>query len=103
MVVPPAAIEGKAYWPNGWRSRLSAGFTPPRLPPVSRKAFQFQMACALLYAFFEGIMANAPLMAVKAMNATDVQLQLPLAMAAVGLFGSVLLGTVMATRRKKPF
>jgi hypothetical protein len=103
MVVPPAAIEGKTYWPKGWRSRLGAGFTPPRLPPVSRKAFRFQMAFTLLYAFFEGIMANTPLMAVKAMNATDVQLQLPLAMAAVGLFGSVLLGTVMATRRKKPF
>ena len=48
-------------------------------------------------------MANAALMAVKAMNATDVQLEVPIAMTAVGLFSSVLLGTVMARRRKKPF
>ena len=33
------------------------------------------MAFSLLYALFEGIMANAALMAVKAMNATDVQLR----------------------------
>ena len=61
------------------------------------------MGHALLYALFEGVMGNAPLMAVKAMNATDVQLQLPLAMTSVGLFGSVFLGAAMATRRKKPF
>jgi MFS family permease len=61
------------------------------------------MAYTLLDAVFAGIVGNAPLMAVKAMGATDVQLQLPLAMASIGLFGSVFSGAAMASRRKKPF
>jgi MFS family permease len=61
------------------------------------------MAFSLLDAVFAGIMGNAPLMAVKAMGATDVQLQLPLAMTSVGLFASVFTGAAMAKRRKKPF
>jgi len=52
---------------------------------------------------FAGIIGNTPLMAVKALGATDVQLQLPLAMASIGLFTAVFSGTFMATRRKKPF
>lgn len=87
-----------SYW-----KRLREGFLPPTLPPLSRRAFRFQMAFTLLYAVFEGVMGNAPLMAVKAMEASDVQLQMPLAMASVGLFASVLLGVVMARRRKKAF
>jgi hypothetical protein len=61
------------------------------------------MAYTLLDAVFAGIIGNAPLMAVKAMGATDVQLQLPLAMTSIGLFASVFTGAAMATRRKKPF
>jgi len=61
------------------------------------------MAYTLLDAVFAGIIGNTPLMAVKAMGATDVQLELPLTMAAVGLFASVFTGAAMATRRKKPF
>jgi MFS family permease len=61
------------------------------------------MAYTLLDAVFAGILGNAPLMAVKAMGATDVQLELPLAMASLGLFGAVFSGAAMAGRRKKPF
>jgi len=61
------------------------------------------MAFILLDAVFAGIIGNAPLMAVKAMNATDVQLQVPQSMASVGLFAAVIAGAAMATRRKKPF
>jgi len=82
---------------------LAAAFAPPHLPPASRRAFRFHMAYTLLDAVFAGILGNAPLMAVKAMGATDVQLELPLAMASVGLFGSVFAGAAMAGRRKKPF
>src|SRR5215471_579390 len=85
------------------RSSLTGAFTPPSLPPVSRGAFRFHLAHNLLYAVFEGITGNVPLIAVKAMNATDAQLQLPLAMTSLGLFASVFLGAFMATRRKKPF
>src|SRR3954468_14408747 len=86
-----------------WLKSFVARFQPPHLPPTSRRAFRFQMAFTLLYAFFEGIIGNAPLMAVKAMNASDVQLQMPLAMTSIGLFGAVLFGAAMATKRKKPF
>jgi MFS family permease len=61
------------------------------------------MAFILLDAVFAGIMGNAPLMAIKAMGATDVQLQVPLAMASIGLFAAVFSGAAMATRRKKPY
>lgn len=81
----------------------SWSFKPPPLAATSRSAFRFHMAFALLDAVFAGIMGNAPLMAVKAMGATDVQLQLPLAMASAGLFASVFSGAWMASRRKKPF
>jgi hypothetical protein len=88
---------------RSYLGRLAAGFKPPSLPPISRRAFRFHIAFTVLYAIFEGVLANAPLMAVKAMNASDIQLQLPLAMASFGLFFSVLLGTAMARWRKKPF
>jgi hypothetical protein len=42
-------------------------------------------------------------MAVKAMQATDPQLQIPLALTSLGLFVSVFTGSAMSTRRKKPF
>jgi MFS family permease len=93
-----ATGSGNNYW-----QRLREGFLPPALPHLSRRAFRFQMAFTLLYAVFEGVMANAPLIAVKAMDASDVQLQMPLAMASIGLFVSALLGVVMARRRKKAF
>src|SRR5258708_40291934 len=89
--------------PPSWLSRLATGFTPPRLPPTSSRAFRFHMAFTLLYAVFEGIIGNAPLMAVKAMNASDAQVQLPLAMTAGALFASVLTGAAVAARRQKPF
>src|ERR1041384_4518100 len=89
--------------PRGGWSRFLSGFRPPQLPSVSGRAFRFHMAFSLLDAVFAGIMGNAPLMAVKAMGATDVQLQLPLAMTSVGLFASVFTGAAMAKRRKKPF
>jgi len=85
------------------RSGVARGFMPPLLPYTSRRAFRFHMAYTLLDAVFAGIMGNAPLMAVKAMNATDVQLQVPLSMASIGLFAAVITGSAMATRKKKPF
>lgn len=103
MVIPETPASRLDHRPRSWRTQIVAGFTPPRLPAISRRAFRYQMAYTLFYAFFEGVMGNVPLMAVKAMNASDVQLQLPLAMTSVGLFGSVLLGTAMATRPKKTF
>lgn len=98
-----ATSTSRAHASSRWGSRVAAGFVAPDLPPTARRAFRFHMAFALLYSMFEGIIGNVPLMAVKAMNATDAQLQLPLAMASAGIFGSVLFGAAMARNRKKPF
>jgi len=61
------------------------------------------MAYALLDATAAGILGNAPLMAIKAMGASDAELQLPIAMASIGLFASVFTGAAMSLRQKKPF
>src|ERR1017187_4219230 len=103
MPVLVTATEEAPVRPAAWLTRVLAGFTPPPLPPTSRRAFRFHMAFILLDAVFAGIMGNAPLMAIKAMGATDVQLQVPLAMASIGLFAAVFSGAAMATRRKKPY
>ncbi len=84
-------------------SRMLSAFTPPDLPPASRRAFRFHMAYTLLDAVSAGILSNAPVMAVKAMHATDAQLQLPQAMTSLGLFASIFTGAAMATRQKRPF
>jgi len=97
----PTVTENAAS-PGGFAVIVRA-FAPPTLPEVSRRAFQFHMAYTLLDSVFAGIVANAPLMAVKAMHATDALLQLPIAMAAIGLFASAFTGVAMADRHKKPF
>jgi MFS family permease len=78
-------------------------FLPPDLRSVSGRAFRFHLAYTLLDAVYSGIMANTPVMAIKAMHATDAQLQLPVAMASIGIFTSVFTGVTMAGRRKQPF
>src|SRR5271165_970533 len=91
-VRPPTRLDG-----------LAAAFRPPELPPASRRAFRFHMAFALLEGVALGILYNVPLMAVKAMGATDRQLQIPIIMTSLGLFSSVFTGLAMSTRLKKPF
>jgi hypothetical protein len=103
MAALATAAEEGPQRPSSRVSLFTAGFKPPRLPPAARRAFRYHTAFTLLYALFEGIMGNTPLMAVKALGATDVQLQLPLGMASAGLFVAVFFGAVMARRRKKPF
>jgi MFS family permease len=104
----PSPVAGEptataAPHPVTFLARMAAGFRPPDLPPTSRVAFRFHMAFALLEALALGILYNVPLMAVKAMGATDRQLQLPIIMTSLGLFSSVFTGIAMSTRRKKPF
>ncbi len=61
------------------------------------------MVYTLLAALQVGIVNNVPVMAVKALHATDRQLQLPQAMISLGLFISAFTGVAMARRGKKPF
>src|SRR5258708_18359830 len=92
-----------AHRPATRLARLAAAFQPPDLPPASRRAFRFHMAFALLEGMALGIIYNVPLMAVKAMGASDRQLQIPIIITSLGLFSSVFTGIAMSTRRKKPF
>lgn len=85
------------------RGGLLDAFTPPLLPPVSNRAFRFHMGYALLDAVSAGILSNVPLMAVKALNASDAQLQIPIMLTSIGLFSSVITGVVMSRRSKMPF
>ena len=104
--LPGAAAEPTvtfAHRPATRLARLAAAFRPPDLPPASRRAFRFHMAFALLEGMALGIIYNVPLMAVKAMGASDRQLQIPIIMTSLGLFSSVFTGIAMSTRRKKPF
>jgi hypothetical protein len=89
--------------PMPWSARLASAFRPPELPDISRKAFRFHMAYVLLDSVSSGIISNVPLMAVKALQASDPQLQIPIAMASAGLFASVITGAIMARKRKMPF
>ena len=89
--------------PTPWNVRIAAAFRPPELPDASRKAFRFHMAYVLLDSVSSGIVSNIPLMAVKALQASDAQLQIPIAMTSAGLFASVITGAVMARKRKLPF
>jgi MFS family permease len=82
---------------------LKGLLAPPALPPVSRRAFRLHMAYTVLSGVQHGIIANVPVMAVKALDATDPQLQLPQAMISLGLFVSAFTGVAMARRMKKPF
>ena len=100
---PDSGFPTLTETPPSRQNRIVAAFTRPSLPPTSRRAFRFHMAFTLLDAVYAGVLANAPLMAVKAMQATDRQLQVPLAMASIGFFAAIFTGSAMAHRRKKPF
>jgi hypothetical protein len=89
--------------PEKLPARIAKAFRPPPLPPVSGRAFQLHMAYVVLAAISHGILVNVPVMAVKALQGTDTQLQLPQAIASFGLFVSAFTGVAMARRYKKPF
>jgi MFS family permease len=61
------------------------------------------MAYVLLDSISAGILSNVPLMALKALHASDTQIQIPIAMTSAGLFSSVITGAIMARRRKMGF
>ncbi|QQE13555.1 MFS transporter [Planctomycetota bacterium] len=65
--------------------------------------YRWQMGWALMRAVTDGIMANAPVMAIKSMGATDWKLGLTLTLSSLGMFASLWIGWLMARRGKKPF
>lgn len=86
----------------GFRRRLSAFFRI-ELPESSRATFRFHLAYAVLDAAAGGILLNAPMMALKRMDAPAWQLPLRELFSGMGMLLALYLGGWMAHRRKLPF
>jgi hypothetical protein len=73
------------------------------LPAECREAYVRHLVFALLDSAAAGILANAPLMALKGMAGPPWQLALQMTISSVGMFLVLYLGGLMAERRKMPF
>jgi MFS family permease len=82
-----------------WLDRLKG----PDLPPACRETYRRHLAYALADASAAGILANAPLMALKGLAGPDWQLSLQMAISGAGMLLLLWLGGMMADRRKMPF
>lgn len=80
-----------------------AGFFRIGLPEACRSTFRWHLSYALLDAVAGGILLNAPMMALKRMNAPSWQLPLRELYSGIGMLLALYLGGWMANRRKLPF
>lgn len=89
-------MEGRANF-------LWAFLSGPALPDDTRHTYRWHMAYALLLAAAMGILANAPIVAVKRMDPEKWHMTLRLVLSGGGQLLVLWLGVWMATRRKMPF
>jgi hypothetical protein len=75
----------------------------PDLPTECRPTYVRHFSFAVLDAMAAGIIANAPLMALKGMASSEWQVAVQLPISSVGMFLVLYLGGVMARRRPMPF
>lgn len=75
----------------------------PDLPTECRATFARHLTYAVLDAVAAGILANAPLMALKGMGSPDWQMAIQMVISSVGMFAVLYIGGWMARRRKMPF
>jgi hypothetical protein len=75
----------------------------PELPRAYRRTYARHLGYGILDAASSGILANAPLMALRGMASPDWQLGLQLAISSLGMFMVIYLGSIMAERRKMAF
>lgn len=75
----------------------------PALPAECRSTYRRHFAYAVLDAIAAGILANAPLMALKGMASREWQVAVQLPISSCGMFLVLYLGGVMARRRPMPF
>ena len=78
-------------------------FHAPPLPLEARHTYRHQLAYALLDAVAGGIVANAPVVALKEMGAPVWQLGLSLTLSGIGMLSTLYLSSWMAPRPKIPF
>ncbi|HPQ70037.1 MAG TPA: MFS transporter [bacterium] len=78
-------------------------FRGPDLPAEVRGTYRRHLSYVIFDAAAAGILANAPVMAIKGMGSPDWQMALQLSISSIGMFLIIHLGGVMAVRRKMPF
>ncbi len=86
-----------------FETKLRAFFTGPDLPADARRTFRFHVAYAILDAVVGGVLLNAPIVALRAMQADSWQLPIREVFSGVGMLAALYLGSWMAPRRKMPF
>lgn len=75
----------------------------PSLPANERRTYRLHLAYALLDAAAGGIIANAPVVAIKQMGAPTWQLGLSLTLSGVGMIATLYLSHWMTAKPKMPF
>jgi len=75
----------------------------PSLPTDERRTYRLHLVYALLDAAAGGIIANAPVVAIKQMGAPTWQLGLSLTLSRVGMFATLYLSHWMTAKPKMPF
>jgi MFS family permease len=92
---PKANPASAAAW-TGWLSG-------PELPSEVQRTYRNHLSYSLLLALAMGILANAPMMAIKAMGSPGWQLSFQITLSSIGMFAVLYLSNRMATRPKMPY
>ena len=88
---------------QSWLERIRSFFHGPPLDGNSRRTFRYHLGYAVLDAMAGGILLNAPIVAIKALDAANWQLHLRELYVGLGMVASLYLGARMARRAKMPF
>ncbi len=84
--------------------KINSFFAGPKLlSGAGARTYRKHLAYAVFQALAEGVLANAPVMALKGMASPSWQMALEKSISSFGMFLLVYLGGVMAVRRKMPF
>ena len=78
-------------------------FSAPALPEASRRTYRFHLLFAVFDAVAGGLIATAPVIALKEMPAPVWQLGLSLTLSGAGMLSTLYLSNWMASRPKMPF
>ncbi|MGD9127939.1 MAG: hypothetical protein PVH19_11230, partial [Planctomycetia bacterium] len=84
-------------------NQLIRFFKGPDLLPETRHTYRRHMAQVFCQATAEGILANAPVIALMGLGSPDWQMALEKTISSIGLFAVIYFGGLMAVRKKMPF